>query len=90
MPHTPAVFYSAPTKLVRGDDMAMCIYRFPVVIPDSIKHVMPDQTYNCPHNSSITPQRRYVFHHNQAHRLTLSRWAGFNRASIAISRGRSK
>jgi len=31
--------------------VAVCIYQFLLFIPDNIKHVVSDQTYNCPHNN---------------------------------------
>jgi len=45
---------NAPTKLMRGDYVAVCIYQFPLFISDKNKHEVSDQTYNCPHNSSGT------------------------------------
>jgi len=48
----PAVLNSAPTQLMRGDCAAVCIYQFPFLIPDKNKHVVSDQTYNCPQNKN--------------------------------------
>jgi len=41
---------NAPTKLVRGDYETVCIYQFPLFIPDKNKHEVSDQTFNCRHN----------------------------------------
>jgi len=41
---------SAPTKRVRGDYVAVCIYQFPLFIPDKNKHVVSGQTCNWPYN----------------------------------------
>jgi len=43
---------NAPTKLMRGDYVAVYIYQFPLFISDKNKHEVSDQTYNCPHNSN--------------------------------------
>jgi len=40
---------NAPTKLMGGDYVAVCIYQFPLFISDKNKHEVSDQTYNCPH-----------------------------------------
>jgi len=42
---------NAPTKLMGGDYVAVCIYQFPLFISDINKHEVSDQTYNCPHNT---------------------------------------
>jgi len=42
---------NAPTKLMRGDYVAVCIYQFPFFISDKDKHEVSDQMYNWPHNS---------------------------------------
>ncbi|KYG39734.1 hypothetical protein M433DRAFT_230145 [Acidomyces richmondensis BFW] len=36
-----AVRKSAPTKLMRGDYVAVCVYQFPPFISDKNKHVYP-------------------------------------------------
>jgi len=46
MPYTSYVLNSAPTKFMRGDQVATCIYQFPTFIPDKKKHVVFDQAYN--------------------------------------------
>ena len=43
-------FYSTLTKLMRGHYMGGCIYQLPSLILHKNKHVVSDQTYNCPHN----------------------------------------
>ncbi|KYG40091.1 hypothetical protein M433DRAFT_9288 [Acidomyces richmondensis BFW] len=42
---------NAPTKIMRGDYVAVCIYQFHLFISDKNKHEVSDQTYNCPHNN---------------------------------------
>lgn len=62
MLHTPDVLNSTFTKLMSGYYVAVCIYQFPLLIPDKNKYMGSDQTYYCPHNSYINSlQRRRIW-----------------------------
>jgi len=50
---------SAPTKLMKGDYVAVCIHHCPSFIPDrKNKHVLSVQTYNWPPNSEQVGRMR--------------------------------
>jgi len=53
MPQRSCCSNNAPTKLMRGDYVAVCMYQFLPLIPDKNKHVMSDQKYNHPHNTCL-------------------------------------
>jgi len=46
---------NAPTKLMRGYYVAVCIYQLPPFIPDKNKHVVPGQTYKLPSQQFCIP-----------------------------------
>jgi len=50
---------NAPTKLMRGGYVALCIYQFSLFISDKNKHEVSDQTYNCPHNRDRTKFNKF-------------------------------
>jgi len=47
MPQCSCSLNNAPTKLMRGDYAAVCIYQFPYFMPDKNKDLMLYEMYNC-------------------------------------------
>jgi len=89
MPHTPAVLKIASTKLMRADYVEVFIYQFSPFIPDKNKHVVSDQTYNCPRNRDISILCVSARDRHASHRVTPSTMGSIGTAKNEITVGRS-